>query len=568
MVEPDSHKSDFDAPVPGSEPLSEAQLRKMAFRDALTGLLNRRGFDRELHRVWKQAQHESSPVGMLIIDIDHFKSVNDSYGHPVGDQVLKECAQLLKKSVRASDFICRYYGGDELVAILPGLGMDETRRIADRMLQNFREMVFSPSAHYIQATISIGGDATTPKPGQSVRQFLIQTDQALYRAKQTGRDRVCFAEELLAHEQPDRGVPLLDAPAGTVAPTQTVLVVDDDPTLCALFSRILSRSNFSVLTAESGQKALEAVQGESGMIDVALVDLHLGEENGLELLTQLREFDESMIGVVITGQATLDDAVGSMRAGVYDFIQKPVSPVQLTAVLERATKYRRLVLENKRYQLHLEDMVREKSMSLSRALGQVQESYQFTLEAMAAMLDAREQRTGAHSKRVSQMASILANKMGASTRELEIIQTGALLHDIGKIAIPDHILLKEGPLTPDEMEIMKTHSKLGYDIIKAGPGLEEASEIVLQHQERFDGKGYPRGLKADEISLGARIFAVVDAYDAIRSDRPYSKGQSAQEAVNEIVRHRGTQFDPEVVDALLRCQKEIAEVGPMVVLWQ
>ena len=197
----------------------------------------------------------------------------------------------------------------------------------------------------------------------------------------------------------------------------------------------------------------------------------------------------------------------------------------------------------------------------SRAVDQITDSYQCTLEAMADMLDARERKTGAHSKRVARMAVVLARKLGASPEEIEIIGTGARLHDIGKIGIPDAILLKAGPLTDEEREIMKTHPRLGYNVIKAGPGLEPASEIVLAHQERFDGSGYPRGLKGEDICLGARIFAVVDAYDAIRSDRPYSRGRGAAETLAEIVRHSGTQFDPAVVEVLRSCQAEIEDVG-------
>ena len=177
------------------------------------------------------------------------------------------------------------------------------------------------------------------------------------------------------------------------------------------------------------------------------------------------------------------------------------------------------------------------------------------------MLDARERMTGAHSKRVSRMSVVLARRLGCSLGEIEIIGTGALLHDIGKIGIPDAILLKPAPLTPEERTVMKMHPHIGYNIIKAGPGLEPASEIVLEHQERFDGTGYPRGLKGAEITLGARIFALADAYDAIRSDRAYSKGRSAAVARAEILRYAGTQFDPVLVDVMLQAQEELEEIG-------
>ena len=543
------------------ELLTGEQLLEMAIRDPLTGLLNRRAFDEELRWMWRQGKDKPFPVGLLVIDIDHFKAVNDSYGHVVGDQVLKECAALARASVRESDVVCRYYGGDELVVILPWADESETRRIAERMLEMFRGAVVCADTYDLRVTISIGASTMLAGPGHSAETFLIQADRALYRAKQTGRNKLCFADEVPALVQPAPEGFAPHAPAGAVDPKRVVLVVDDDRALCVLFRRMLTREGFVVLVAQTVAEALAIAERERGMIDVALVDLHLENENGLDLLKKLRAVDESTIGIVITGQATLENAVASLQQGAYDFVQKPVAPAQLSAVLERAAKYRRLVLENKRYQSHLEDMVREKNAALSRALDQATDSYQFTLEAMADLLDTREKKTGAHSKRVSRMAVVLARKMGASLEEIEIIATGALLHDIGKVGIPDAILLKGGPLTDAEREVMKTHPHLGYNVIKAGPGLEPASEIVLAHQERYDGTGYPRGLKGEEICLGARIFAVVDAYDAIRSDRPYSKGRSPEETLAEILRHAGTQFDPSVVEVLRKCQADVEDVG-------
>ena len=538
--------------------LSPEELLQMALRDPLTGLLNRRAFEEELREIWGRALAEGLPVGLLMIDIDHFKAMNDTYGHVAGDQVLKECARLVRACVRETDIVCRYYGGDELVVILPVANETDTRQAAERLLEAFRKTVLCPGFYDLQATISIGANCLQVSNGHSLEQLLIQADRALYRAKQTGRNKACFAGEAPA---PATATALPAAPPGTLNPVRTVLVVDDDPNLCRLFQCMLTHHKFEVLTAGTGAEARQLAQQERGMIDVALVDLRLSGESGLDVLQELQAIDEDIIGIIITGQATLDDAVAALRQGAYDFVQKPIAAEPLTAALERAIKYRRLLAENKRYRLHLEDMVREKNAALSRVIDQITDSYQFTLEAMADMLDARERMTGAHSKRVSRISTLLARKLGCSLEEIEIIGTGALLHDIGKIGIPDAILLKPGPLTPEEREVMKLHPHIGYNIIKAGPGLEPASEIVLEHQERFDGQGYPRGLKGEQISLGARIFAVADAYDAIRSARSYSPGRDPGVAREEMVRNRGTQFDPVVVDVLLKSQDEVEEIG-------
>ena len=537
------------------------QLRKLAYQDPLTGLLNRRGFDEELRRLWNLNDAQAFPLGLLIIDIDHFKTINDSFGHFVGDQVLKECAQRMQASVREDDLVCRYYGGDEMVVLLPRASRAEAQAAADRLLEKFRGEVICKGSYDLRMTISIGACHIPAPVDPTGDRFLIQADRALYRAKQSGRNRACFADDLPDPISDTNGAAHPVAPAGMADTRRTVLVADDDLDVCRYFERVLTRDQFSVLMAHNGADAIALLKQASGMVDVALIDLRLGEEDGLDLLKQLLALDESIIGVIITGAATVDDAVGALRMGAYDFIQKPISSGQLTAVLERATKYRRLVLENKRYQLHLEDMVREKNAALSRALDNISDTFQFTLEAITDILDVREQKTGEHSRRVARLAIVLAREIGAWPDEIQTIETGALLHDIGKIGVPDSILLKPGPLTPDERAIMDRHPHIGYNIIKAGPGLEEVSEIVLAHQERYDGSGYPLGLKGDAICLGARIFAVIDTYDAIRSNRPYSAGRSAEVALDEILRHKGTLFDPTVVEALQRCHAEIEKVG-------
>ena len=221
----------------------------------------------------------------------------------------------------------------------------------------------------------------------------------------------------------------------------------------------------------------------------------------------------------------------------------------------------RLLVENQCYQTQLEGIVRQKSAALSRALDEIRQSYDFTLDALAALLDAREHATAQHSARVAKLARILSQEMGLSERDVDDISRGALLHDIGKMAIPDAILMKPGRLTEEDWKVVKNHPKTGYDILKSSPFLQHASEIVYSHQEKFDGSGYPRGLRGEEICLGARIFAVVDAYDAMRTERSYSKILSAKKSVEEIKSKRGTQFDPAVVDILLRCLPQIEAVG-------
>jgi putative nucleotidyltransferase with HDIG domain len=186
----------------------------------------------------------------------------------------------------------------------------------------------------------------------------------------------------------------------------------------------------------------------------------------------------------------------------------------------------------------------------------LERSYDITLEAMGDALDLRDQETEGHSKRVTAYAITLAQAMGLDSDQLRVIARGAFLHDIGKIATPDNILLKPGRLTPDEMAIMKQHCERGYEMVRKIPFLREAAEIVYAHQEQYDGNGYPRGLRGEEIPLGARIFAIADTLDAMTSDRPYRKGTSFADAKEEIVRCAGSQFDPQIVELFLAIPHE------------
>jgi len=541
------------------EALTE-QLRELALRDTLTGLMNRRGFEDELNRLWNLALRHPFPMGMLVIDIDRFKTLNDSYGHLVGDQVLAECARLVLGSVRESDVVCRF-GGDEMTVVLPWSEADETRLVAQRILLAVQKHIFCIEKHEFQVTASIGAASLTPTMEFSSSYFLARADKALYWAKQSGRNRVCewenWGEISKVREATSADTPMpLDFPESC-----RVLVIDDDENTRKLLHRLLENKGFKIQTAETASAAMEVIEKARGSIDVALVDLNLGMDSGLDLIRKMHEKDDMLISIVITGMACVENAVAALRSGAYDFVPKPFVLAQIMVALQRAVNYRRLLLENRQYQFHLENMVREKSAAHTQALERLRISFQFTLETMAGMLDARELATGEHSKRVARLSCVLARHMQVPPKEIETIQTGALLHDIGKIAIPDAILMKPGPLTDEEKAVMRRHSQVGYDMIQANPDLMDASEIVLSHHEHYDGNGYPRGLKGEEICFGARIFSVVDAYDAMRAARPYSGSRSAMESLAEILRHKGTQFDPNVVDALIACHEEIERTG-------
>jgi len=229
----------------------------------------------------------------------------------------------------------------------------------------------------------------------------------------------------------------------------------------------------------------------------------------------------------------------------------------LLATVRRALENRRLKLENRAYQTNLEVLVTARTEQLRQAVSTLERSYDITLEALGNALDLKDAETEGHSKRVTAFTIAIARAMGLTSDQIRVIARGAFLHDIGKMAIPDAILRKPGALDPDEVAIMREHCFRGYQILRRIPFLSEAAEIVYAHQEKYDGTGYPRGLKGEEIPLGARIFSVADTLDAITSNRPYRAAQPLSAARDEIERWSGRQFDPQVVDTFLEMSEHI-----------
>ena len=532
------------------------QLHHASLRDPLTGLLNRRGFEEEFRRAWHLGVRQKRPTGLLVMDLDHFKVLNDTYGHLVGDQVLQEASRLVASETRAADIACRY-GGDELLVILPLASVEETHRVGERLREAFQTHVFCRNAHDVHVTISVGAACSSDSELPAQR-LLARADQALYRAKRSGRNRLCVWDP-----QADAAIEGHATVDGKVAPTMAgagparVLIVDDEPTAAKVMSAMLQRAGYRTVVVASGQEARALDARERGLLDVVLMDIQLGDGSGIEVLKELRRADDTIVGIIVTGYATVDNLTETLRGGAMDCITKPFHTEQLLAAVARAMQYRRLLVENRRYLQHLEEMVAERSAALTRALGEVRQSYRAVLEMLAYILERREHKTGEHCKRVARMAQVLAREMGLGEDEVDLVNQGALMHDIGKVAIPDEVLLKQASLTAEEWKLVKSHPHLGYEIVRTCPALERVAEIVYSHQEHYDGSGYPRGLQGDAICLEARIFTVVDAYDAIRSKRSYSTGQTAEVAVAEIVRQRGRQFDPAVVDAFQRCQAHI-----------
>jgi len=317
----------------------------------------------------------------------------------------------------------------------------------------------------------------------------------------------------------------------------------------------LEHHGYEVLLAESGRDAAGILERQR--VDLVLTDIVMQDGNGLALLERIRGEYPGLPVVMVSAIHDISVAIDSMRRGAYDYLLKPFEREHLVATVVRALEHRQVLEENQNYQLSLEQVVQARTEMLRQAMDDLEHSYDVTLEALGDALDLKDSETEGHSKRVTAYTIALARAMGIKPSEIKVIARGAFLHDIGKMAIPDEILRKPGALTPEEQRVMREHCTQGYHILRKIPFLSEAAEIVFSHQEHFDGSGYPNGLRGAEIPIGARIFAVADALDAITSDRPYRKARSFDAGREEILRCSGTQFDPAVVEVFLKIPNEL-----------
>src|SRR5580704_18921556 len=339
-------------------------------------------------------------------------------------------------------------------------------------------------------------------------------------------------------------------------PDQRILVVDDETPVRDAVCSILTQAGFQCRPVTSGRDALTLLRSNES-ISIVLSDLIMEGMDGLTLLSKMKQDFPEIPVVMVTAVHDISVALAAIRNGAYDYLLKPFEKEQLLAMVRRALETRRLKLENLAYQTKLESLVSARTEMLRKALADLERSYDITLEALGDALDLKDAETEGHSKRVTAFTIAIARAMELPQDRVRVIARGAFLHDIGKMAIPDAILRKPGRLSPEEQAIMREHALLGYQMLRKIPFLQEASDIVYSHQERYDGSGYPRGLKGEQIPLGARIFAVADTFDAMTSDRPYRAAQSISSGRREIERNAGKQFDPEVVKVFLSIPEHI-----------
>jgi len=329
-----------------------------------------------------------------------------------------------------------------------------------------------------------------------------------------------------------------------------VLVVDDDPPIRAFFREVLNPISAQVAEDDDAPCALEAI--ESGDFDVIISDIWMPGATGLELLTMAQQTRWDVGFILVTGEIQIETVIAALRMQAFDFLLKPLTPEEVTRSVTHTFERLLSLRQARAYQGSLETSIQRRTRELEAALSELESNYQMTLEALVAALDAREHETFSHSLRVRAYTRYLARRAGYPPALMPSLEQAALLHDIGKIAVSDAILLKPAKLTAEEWVDMRKHPIAGDEILRRVPFLRPASAIVRHHHERFDGTGYPDALKDAQIPLGARLFAVADTLDAMTSDRLYRQAPGWEAARNEIRLYSGKQFDPQIVELFLK----------------
>lgn len=348
-----------------------------------------------------------------------------------------------------------------------------------------------------------------------------------------------------------------------------ILVVDDEEPARRLLARILQQAGYECHLAIDVADAIDKINVAD--FQLVITDLDMPGASGLDLIRRLAQDKPAIATLMVTGKGDRDVAQKVVENGAYGYLSKPLDPDAVVINVYNALRRRTLELENREQRAHLEEMVRSRtadlwtaSLELESALAQTQSSQEETIQRLALAAELRDSETGAHNQRMSSYCHLLAQRLGVGSDVVETIRLAALLHDIGKIAVPDSILLKPGPLTPDERLVIEEHTTVGHQILKDSRSelLQMGAKIAWTHHEKCDGSGYPRRLSGSEIPMEGRIAAVADVFDALTSNRPYRAAHSLTQAGEMMRDSSGHHLDSEYVDLFL------SDLGPIVQIIQ
>ena len=513
----------------------EQQLKDELYRDPLTGIYNRRYYE-------EVARKTIGPAGVALMDVDDFKICNDTYGHYAGDMALKTVANTIQSCIRKSDLLIRY-GGDEFLLVLPGIPGD----ILQTKLEQIRmaaQMASVPGYSHFRLSLSIGGtmQAITDPMENAVR----RADRLMYQAK--------CRKNAVTVEVPGCS---LAAPEKLLQEKSQILLVDDSKMNRMILAEILG-DGYHILEAENGQECLEKLRAEAGNIALVLLDINMPVMDGFEVLKAMNaNHTIEDIPVIMISSEDSDAAIRrSYELGASDYVNRPFDA---RIVYRRVTNTIKLYAKQRRLVQMVSDQIRARENNTDMLVG-----------VLSHIVEFRNGESGLHVRHIRMITELLLHRLleissrySITAEQQDLIPLASALHDIGKIGIDEKILNKPGKLTPEEFEVMKTHSMLGAQILydldnfSEQPLLQTAYEIARWHHERWDGRGYPDGLKGDEIPISAQLVSLADVYDALTSERCYKKAFSHEKAMQMILNGECGAFNPLLLQCLTNIQSDL-----------
>ncbi len=518
-----------------AEPL--AKYFEKTYTDVLTETYNRRYYEEFL-------AGEELNGGIAMIDLDDFKLYNDLFGHGVGDAVLKAVAAAVKSCVRFTDKVVRY-GGDEFLIVVPGVKEEAFRRCLSDICDSVKETVVDDYPA-IKLSVSVGGIVCR---GETIKNAAVKADEFMYIAKQK---KDCVITEIKRNDNSDDLLPR----------KKRVLIVDDSSLNREILSGIL-KNEFEIIEAESGEEATAQIERYGADISAVLLDLIMPGMSGFGVLDYMNErgLMSDIPVITITGDESNDSMRLAYEKGVSDYITRPFDAKivyrRVSNTINVYSKQKQLLSEIKR-----EMRVKDKNRMM-------------TVEILSQIVEhPEEDGGGTHAEHMTEFTKLILERYvtkkeayGVKNDEIYVISTAAALHDIGKVRIDRKIVDKKGKLTPEEFEIMKTHTLLGekmllnIKVFEKEPLIKYAREICRYHHERFDGKGYPDGLKGNEIPISAQVVSVCDVYDALISKRSYKPAYSHEKAMEMIKNGECGAFNPLILECLEECSENFKKIA-------